>query len=50
MMCSLKKLNKLDGVKQVIKEEKQILIISSVGSGVLDRAYILQGLWRSTFC
>lgn len=34
----IEKLNKLDGVKQVIKEDKQILIISSVGSGVLDRA------------
>lgn len=34
----IEKLNKLDGVKQVIKEGKQIVIISSVGSGVLDRA------------
>ena len=34
----IQKLRKIDGVKQVSKEGKQIIIISSIGSGALDSA------------
>lgn len=34
----IEKLGKIDGVKQVTKEGKQVVIIASIGSGVLDSA------------